>query len=94
MLIGILLVVFLILQVLDFYTTYKILENGGKELNPVVAKLINKLGYYGLALIKLLGIIPIFVTYAVLPTLYMFWLLLIVDIFYSIVIINNWRNLK
>lgn len=35
---------YLITQALDFYTTYRVVGNGGTELNPIVAKLIEKLG--------------------------------------------------
>lgn len=40
----VLLIVFVILQVLDFYTTKTILGAGGVELNPVARWLIARLG--------------------------------------------------
>ena len=35
---------FVLLQLGDIYTTYRILKCGGRELNPVVAKLMDKIG--------------------------------------------------
>jgi len=39
-----LLIVLFVLQLLDAYTTSKALKIGGKEANPVMAKLFDKLG--------------------------------------------------
>lgn len=56
------LVVFLIaLNAIDVYTTYKILKNGGSELNKVVKWLIDRLGLLkGLVASKVI-IIPIII---------------------------------
>lgn len=35
-----------ILQIFDGWTTYKIIKRGGKELNPIVRSLIERLGLY------------------------------------------------
>ena len=37
-----LLILFVLLQAADVYTTIKVLEQGGRELNPVLAKLFAK----------------------------------------------------
>jgi hypothetical protein len=54
----ILLAVFIALQVGDFYTTYTILKKGtGREANPILAWVFDKIGYVvGLAIFKGLAI--------------------------------------
>ena len=37
-----LLILFCVLQAADVYTTIKVLEQGGRELNPILAKLFTK----------------------------------------------------
>lgn len=49
-----------ILQVLDFYTTYKAISSGGKELNPIVAWLMKYLGLIP-ALVLVKGYVAVFV---------------------------------
>lgn len=41
-----------LLQVVDAATTYKILNNGGKELNPVMDKLFKRFGMLNVLSIK------------------------------------------
>lgn len=43
-LIYILFAAFVVLQVLDIYTTRKVLSDGGKELNPLLVKLFERFG--------------------------------------------------
>ena len=53
-----LLAAYLVLQVGDYWTTTKVLSQGGTEANPVVAKAIEKLGVQpALILVKVLGVI-------------------------------------
>ena len=52
-----LLILFGALQIADGYTTYKILSAGGKELNPFMRLIMDKLGMVqGLVLMKLLAV--------------------------------------
>ena len=37
-----LLIMFCLLQAADVYTTIKVLEQGGRELNPILAKLFTR----------------------------------------------------
>lgn len=54
--ITLLLVVYLLLQVGDFWTTQKVLSQGGTEVNPIVAKAMEFLGITeALVLFKGLG---------------------------------------
>ncbi len=47
-------IIFVLLNVIDYRLTKVILENGGKEFNPVVRFLNNKMGSAGIVLVKLL----------------------------------------
>jgi hypothetical protein len=40
-----LLIIFVMLQVADIYTTHRILSQGGRELNPVMAWLFERFGH-------------------------------------------------
>jgi hypothetical protein len=55
----VLLAIFIALQVGDFYTTYAILKKGtGREANPILAWVFDKIGYVaGLAVFKGLAIV-------------------------------------
>jgi len=50
----------ILLSVLDAYSTYKVISRGGKELNPIMAKLIERVGLVKamipVVLVKPLGI--------------------------------------
>jgi len=49
-----------IMQVLDFWTTYYILPRGGRELNPILAKLFDTVGEKrGLLIAKGAGVVII-----------------------------------
>lgn len=53
-----LLTVYLLLQVGDYWTTHKVLSQGGTEANPVVRELMDIFGVpVGLALVKLVGVL-------------------------------------
>jgi hypothetical protein len=51
-----LLILFALLQVADIYTTHRILSQGGRELNPVMAWLFEKFGHLP-ALVVVKGIV-------------------------------------
>ena len=87
----ILAILLIALNAFDFYSTYKILKNGGSEVNPVMNFLIKKLGLVlALVLSKLLVLICI----AVLVWLEMVCLLVILVCIYSYVAVHNFRELK
>jgi hypothetical protein len=87
MIIEILLISFLILNILDIYTTHKALSNSNnKEANLIVNFFITKLGLtFGLLAIKIPVMALIIAIYSSIP-LYLF---LGINVFYLIVIINN-----
>ena len=92
-LVDILLVLFILLQLADFYTTYTVIRTGkGSEGNPVLSWLFGKIGYVpGLFLIKGAMIIGAFY----ITNLSNVEILLgIIDLVYIWVIINNFKVLK
>ena len=86
----ILFAIFVILQVLDFWTTYKCLTmNKGHEANPVVAFAITKIGLVpALAIYKLFAIAIGWVIKDV------WFVMLALDIAYAKIIWNNFKVLK
>jgi len=85
--IPVLLIIFILLQVYDYYSTkYTILKLKGTEVNPLMRWVINNLGFPGLVVIKSilsLGVVAIF-TYYPHP-----WLLAIACIFQLGINISN-----
>ena len=89
----ILLLIFVILQILDIYTTRKILLSGGRELNPVMNFIMLKLGVDpGLILAKV--IIVVFVCSLILFVNIDHIIFGLVNLGYALVIINNFNVLK
>ena len=86
----ILFAIFIILQVLDFWTTYKCLTmNKGHEGNPIVAFGISKIGLIpALAIYKSLAVIVGWFVKDVLLAI------IIIDIVYAYVIYQNYRIMK
>lgn len=83
-------VLFLVLQVADFLSTYWILDAGGKELNPLVRKVLGTFGpFVGLLAVK---------TIAIGLGLFLFlsdeWVYLVaLDVIYVAVVIHNLKQL-
>ena len=87
---GILFAFFVLLQCMDFYTTYTIIKTGkGHEANPIIATLMDKLNMAGvLAFFKLACIL---IGVVLMPYWYA---LAILDILYVWVVYNNYKVLK
>ena len=82
-----------LLQVFDGWTTYKILRLGGRDLNPVVRWIMEKIGEYeGLVVIKTFGIVLVWVialnSINITPVL-----LAGLGIFYGLVTMHNYKVL-
>jgi len=82
------LIAFVLLNAADIYTTHTVLKQGGRELNPVLAKLFEKAD-------------PIVVMVAL--KLAAVWALWYVDVYwitalacavYLYVVVNNWHEIK
>lgn len=81
----------IVLNILDIHTTIKILDNGGKELNPVMAWLIDKLGIEpALVASKALFLAPVGYYLPSLPV----WLMAALIAVYVYVVSNNFIVLK
>lgn len=79
------------LNVLDWMLTCAVIENGGRELNPVMRWVINHWGYWPMLAVKLVlmaGAIAA-CAYTALP-----WLLIPPCLFFAWVCVSNWRVLK
>jgi hypothetical protein len=88
----ILALVLTLLQVVDGWATYQIIKNHGKEMNPLIRKLIEKLGLYKALVIAkgfavALGWILVFLNAPV-------WTLGLLVAFYAVVAANNWGVLE
>ena len=89
----ILLIIFTVLQILDVYTTYKILSNGGRELNPLVRWVIEKVGLVlGISSLKVILVACLTVIWYnnMLPV----WAMVVADVVYAGVIAYNMKSIK
>jgi hypothetical protein len=86
---NILILLLILLQVADAALTVKVLSKGGRELNPIMAKLMNALGVN--AALVLSKTILVVIVIVVEPE---FWLLCMLNIVYLAVCVNNWRESK
>jgi hypothetical protein len=94
-----LLVLFIILQILDVYSTYICFSKGAREVNPIVRFVIQRLGFIpGLVILK--GIVcyiayKLYIDYPVDAD--SFKVFYILNIIYVLVVVNNfnvYRKLK
>jgi len=86
----ILFALFVILQFLDFWTTYNVIKSGkGHEGNPVMAWLFSKIGLIGgFTLVKVLAIVAMWFVKDVL------FAISLINIIYVYVVYMNYRILK
>ena len=85
-----LLILLAVLQLLDGYTTTRILNSGGRELNPVMAKAFAKFGTQQTLIAK--GVLVVLAGY--IASLTTVWLLAGICAVYVVVIDHNWRQMK
>ena len=79
----------LALQAMDVATTLYVLNNGGKEINPVVRKLMKWFGKTsGLIIIKLMALCALFLI-ALMHGSKMLWLFWGLSVIYSLVVGRN-----
>lgn len=82
----------LLLQYYDGLTTYRVLQRGGRELNPLVRWCINKFGLLnGLLLVK--GNLAVLITWTTLVGLMPVWVLAGLCVFYIWVVYHNFTEL-
>ena len=87
-----LLAYFALLNIADGWTTYQVLRFGGRELNPVLAKLMSKLGVYWTLVAVKVGIV-LLVWWASLHGMD-YRLLAAIDIGYTVLVASNYRQLR
>ena len=84
------------LNIVDIVTTCTILKNGGKEVNPIIKKIIDALGVvWGLVIAKSCVLILLFTVTLIIGIhwlLYVAYILIIV--LYGWVIVHNFKNIK
>ena len=91
--------IFFILNILDGHSTYRVVSIGSykNEKNPIARFLIKKLGVLkGIILIKMLSILTVFIMlfkYSKMFTKEFNITMLIADIFYTWVVVHNYKNL-
>lgn len=86
--INTLLIILAALQLADWYTTAKILSNGGRELNPVMRKLIDSVGLHPALFAK--GVLIVFAAWYIMPDIVILQFLVIL---YALIVFHNWRQL-
>ena len=83
-----LLVLFCLLQAADVYTTLTVLKQGGRELNPVLAKLFAKFDPLSVLVItKLLGVWALW-------WVNLAWLTFAACLVYAYVVVRNYLEIK
>ena len=82
---------FLIMQALDGLTTYVILKQGGRELNPVMQIAMNFLGVLPALIVVKMAIVAVFAAYAHEIPL---WAWMVTIGIYTFVLVNNFKVLE
>lgn len=83
-------IVIVALQAADGFLTWRILQGGGRELNPVMRFFIDRLGLVpGLAAPKLVLVVLVFLYLLQFPAL--LWIIALV---YVWVVLQNWEQLE
>ena len=85
-----LLSIFVVLQLGDIYTTHKILQGGGYERNPILAKLFDRFGVLPTLLVsKTVIVVLVLLVLKDWP-----WTVAALDVFYAGIVINNLIQIK
>jgi hypothetical protein len=86
------LAIFAVLQVLDTYTTVKVLSQGGRELNPVLAAAFAEFGPIPVLIVMKAAVIAALAYFINEPNAeIVVWALC--GIYFGVVV-HNWRNMK
>lgn len=88
-----LLALFAILQIADGYTTHRILQQGGSELNPIMAMLFEEFGHLPVLVLLKAGLVGLSYFY-IDPWQYGELLLGLMCVFYSFVVLHNCGQMK
>lgn len=82
------LIVFVLLNAADIYTTHTVLKQGGRELNPVLAKLFEQFDpVVVMVTLKLLAVLALWYVDV-------YWITALACAVYLYVVVNNWYEIK
>jgi hypothetical protein len=82
------LIVFVLLNAADIYTTHTVLKQGGRELNPVLAKLFEKAD--PIVVMVTLKLAAVWALWYV----DVYWITALACAVYLYVVVNNWYEIK
>jgi hypothetical protein len=82
------LIVFVLLNAADIYTTHTVLKQGGRELNPVLAKLFEK--FDPIVVMVSLKLAAVWALWY----LNVYWVTALACAVYLYVVVNNWYEMK
>ena len=82
------LIVFVLLNAADIYTTHTVLKQGGRELNPVLAKLFEK--FDPIVVMVSLKLAAVWALWY----LNVYWVTALACAVYLYVVVNNWYEIK
>ena len=84
--------VFTLLQVLDYYFTTTILQKikGSYELNPAMAFLLSKFGNIGLAIPKFISVLVVIALFIIIPNSIFIYVIIVIVLAYIWVVIHNY----
>lgn len=84
--------IFIAMQIGDIYTTLKILSQGGRELNLVMAKMFAMFGAMPSLIVVKAAVVGLF--YYLIDEPYMTEILLALCVLYAVVVFHNFRQIK
>jgi len=84
--------IFAALQIGDIYTTWKILSQGGRELNPIMAKLFARFG--ALPTLVVVKAAAVGLLYYFIDEPYMTEIMWALCALYAVVVFHNFRQIK
>jgi hypothetical protein len=82
------LIVFVLLNAADIYTTHTVLKQGGRELNPVLAKLFEQ--FDPIVVMVTLKLAAVWALWYV----DVYWITALACAVYLYVVVNNWYEIK
>jgi hypothetical protein len=82
------LIVFVLLNAADIYTTHTVLKQGGRELNPVLAKLFEQ--FDPIVVMVTLKLAAVWALWYV----DVYWITALACAVYLYVVVNNWHEIK
>lgn len=88
--------IFIILQVLDVWTTYILLRRQGFiEINPLLRRLIGKIGIFPTLFVSKVVVIAAIIAVTLLLAIHWWtWALYALCVFYVVVVFNNIKHMR